>query len=663
MLSRAMRFAFSSLLLATTVEATSYRVPRDADMIAAAKAIVSGTIIDQSVRRSPTGLIETTTRLLVEERIKNALDESVISFVLPGGEDGGERLIAPGVPSFSPGERVLVFLDRNGRGEWTPFGWALGVFRFRGTLLIRDAGDAGRGRDAKSFMSYVTDTVQGNNPPEPSVAEFAAPARENVTTFTSGGYAAQSDAPPFLPVRRESGAPVAWMLAGQQRDLDLAAAVDAGVAAWNHDTRSATSASGNENKIDSEWRVIPDDPRDEVQGHCCAILAQAFMHQIVGRDHSFNGQTFRTIIESDLIINDGLSSSTSSQQELNDVVIHEMGHSLGLRHADRNGANDPCTPPLDCCIYDNDNGHCVAIMNHSTLPGVHGVQSWDAGAAACLYNSSACTFDRPCVPPEIFTQPTNHTVFKGDAVALLVEVRGTPPFTHQWFLGSSGDTSTPVTTDWDLQLRPTASASYWLRVSGTCGEPVDSHTAVLMVETCPPVVITRATAMNVNGSPDHVSLIAETTASNPRIRWFQGTAPGGSGTFVGTGKSVEVTIAGRTSFWVRIDNTCGNTGVSDLVFADLCGLPSILTQPADRAIPNGESTTLSIVLAGAANVTWYRGGANDKSQPIGTGTQVEVGPLSENATYWAAIMNSCGEIASRTVNVSIAPSRRRSVRH
>jgi hypothetical protein len=99
------------------------------------------------------------------------------------------------------------------------------------------------------------------------------------------------------------------------------------------------------------------------------------------------------------------------------------------------------------------------------------------------------------------------------------------------------------------------------------------------------------------------------------------------------------------------------------VFADICGLPSILTQPADRTIRNGESTTLSIVLAVPGNVTWYRGAANDKSRLIGSGTQIEVGPLTETTTYWAAIVNACGEIASRAVNVSIAPSRRRAVRH
>jgi hypothetical protein len=168
MRSRMMRLAFSSLLLATAVEATTYRVPRDADMIAAAKAIVSGTVIDQSVSRSDNGLIVTTTRLVIEERIKNAPEERVLSFVLPGGEVGDEGLIVPGVPSFSPGDRVLLFLDRNRRGEWAPFGWALGVFRFRETLLTRDADEMERARDAKDFVNYVRSIVRGNNPPADS---------------------------------------------------------------------------------------------------------------------------------------------------------------------------------------------------------------------------------------------------------------------------------------------------------------------------------------------------------------------------------------------------------------------------------------------------------------------------------------------------------------
>ena len=60
-----------------------------------------------------------------------------------GGAWGAIGLSVPGAPRFTPGERVLLFLQKNDRGEWAAKSMALGKFTFAGELLLRDANEVG----------------------------------------------------------------------------------------------------------------------------------------------------------------------------------------------------------------------------------------------------------------------------------------------------------------------------------------------------------------------------------------------------------------------------------------------------------------------------------------------------------------------------------------
>lgn len=96
-------------------------------------------------------------------------------------------------------------------------------------------------------------------------------------------------------------------------------------------------------------------------------------------------------------------------------------------------------------------------------------------------------------PPAIVTQPQSTAVYEGADLQLTVSATTLDPAQFQWYLGTSGDTSTPIvgaTTD-TLTLTPaelTDSGDYWVRVTDTAATgaslpatTTDSDTATVQV--------------------------------------------------------------------------------------------------------------------------------------------------------------------------------------
>jgi hypothetical protein len=272
-------------------------------------------------------------------------------------------------------------------------------------------------------------------------------------------------------------------------------------------------------------------------------------------------------------------------------------------------------------------------------------------------SNTATVTVQDCTPASISSQPPNKTIVAGSTTSLSVTAGGTSPFTYQWYLGTTGDTSTPIGNNSSTLagLSPSSTTSYWVRVTGACGAALNSNTATITVNAaCANVIIQSATATT--GTGGQITLTANAVGgSGITYTWFRGATPGVDGTQVGTGSPFTTLITETTTFWVRARNSCGNSSVSDLVPASPCGLPSIVTQPADVTINSGARANLTIVLGGpGSTVEWFAGAPPNKAVSVGTGETVSVGPLTVASTFWAAVKNSCGEIASRTVTVTIS---------
>ena len=95
--------------------------------------------------------------------------------------------------------------------------------------------------------------------------------------------------------------------------------------------------------------------------------------------------------------------------------------------------------------------------------------------------------------PAITTQPQSQAIQSGQTAALNVSAAGTGPITYQWYMGTSGNTSNPISgaiSSLYTTNSLTANTNYWVRVSNTYGN-ADSTTTVINV-CLPPTVTTAA---------------------------------------------------------------------------------------------------------------------------------------------------------------------------
>ncbi len=87
-----------------------------------------------------------------------------------------------------------------------------------------------------------------------------------------------------------------------------------------------------------------------------------------------------------------------------------------------------------------------------------------------------------CVAPAITTQPQSVAVPAGTGVTLSVGATGTS-LAFQWFIGTSGVTTTPIggATAASVNVTPSSTTTFWVRVSNSCGT-ADSASATVTVQ-------------------------------------------------------------------------------------------------------------------------------------------------------------------------------------
>lgn len=425
------------LLAASLAGATTIVMPADEQLIAKSPVIVEGTVLSTTpVDRN--GVVWTETVVRVSRTIKGATD-ATITIAEEGGmlEDRATKIF--GAPEYAAGDRVLVFLERDRRGDYRTMDLFVGKFTEGQTAdgrrlwLRHDEADhvtllnadfqpiraRNVQRDAALFETFVADRIAGR-------AGNANYGIENPVLRRQRDIGADFtliDEPTvFRWAIFDNGQTANWYSHGTQPGYAGGglSEVATALAAWNGYASAkisyayAGAASGQPGGLSGRNNIneiLLNDPLGEIagswnrtsggvvgKGGFTSVGTSANWTAPFAADAAHPAGVIRVwnIAEGNLVIQDGVSSSAGiSSGRLAEIISHEFGHTLGLGHS----------PDAGALMYANVTGLGPALREDDKL------------AARWLYPNGDTTGPQPTLQPP--AAPSNLTATtNGTSVAL-----------------------------------------------------------------------------------------------------------------------------------------------------------------------------------------------------------------------------------------------------
>ena len=212
-----------------------------------------------------------------------------------------------------------------------------------------------------------------------------------------------------------------------------------------------------------------------------------------------------------------------------------------------------------------DTSHPVGSGKTIVSPAITADTSfWAQIVNACGTASSRAaqiTVTALCTPPAITgASAAPPAIESGQSATLSAAATGTS-IGFQWYRGSVGDTSNPVSggNAATVTVSPTVTTSYWVQVTSGCGAAAANSGPVVVQVTCTPPSFTLPPAITI-ASGESATIHLTVNGTQPlHVAWFRG-QPGDTSHPVGTDSPVlqsGVLTANRT-FWARVTNACGS---------------------------------------------------------------------------------------------------------
>jgi hypothetical protein len=271
-------------------------------------------------------------------------------------------------------------------------------------------------------------------------------------------------------------------------------------------------------------------------------------------------------------------------------------------------------------------------------------------------NAATLTVTATAVAPTISTQPANQTVVAGQTATFSVVASGTAPLSYQWKKNGanlSGATSanytTPVTSNSDSGLQ------FSVVVTNAAGS-VTSNVASLTVNT--PVTITSQPAsQSVTAGRTATFSVTATGSFSISYQWRKNGA-----NITGATSSSYTTPATTASdngsqFSVVLTSVTGSitSNTATLTVTAVPVAPAITTQPANRTVIVGQTTTFSVTTTGTTPMTyqWRKNGANVGGATGASYTTPATTTADNGAQFSSVVTNSVGTATSNNATLTV----------
>jgi len=343
----------------------------DTELIVNSRLIVYGKVVSVTSDRDTSGtMIWTYVGINVERMLKGHLRETTLVLKQMGGEVNGYGVRVFGQPEFTPGERVLLYLNSAVDGTLHSAHGFMGTFAITRDsagieylersmnpneieLLDRMSnGEVTNRAASETYFRMIRQTLKREAPRVAAVeAELrsqplvAVPAEFSRKQKTSGRFSPEFTfvAGPLRWMEADSGQPVLYFVNPNSCPVagGGSAEIARAMAAWPNQSGASIQlqVAGQTGRcgisFDNQNTISFGDCLNQLDppiGGCAGTVAQTSVAWVPD-SMTIGGTTFNRLLEADTVFNRGMDCFLSISSNFAEVMCHELGHSIGLGHS------------------------------------------------------------------------------------------------------------------------------------------------------------------------------------------------------------------------------------------------------------------------------------------------------------------------------------------